>query len=81
MGHRLAYVEQILVPTLRKGDTIFMDNLRTHKIRTTVFCSVDFTMGPTRDGAGIQHADLEVGNEVEYFDMAKRIPGISARTP
>jgi len=28
----LAYVEQILVPTLRKGDTIFMDNLRTHKI-------------------------------------------------
>lgn len=28
----LAYVEQILVPTLRKGDTVFMDNLRTHKI-------------------------------------------------
>jgi transposase len=28
----LAYVEQVLVPTLRKGDTAFMDNLRTHKI-------------------------------------------------
>jgi transposase len=28
----LAYVEQILVPTLRKGDIVFMDNLRTHKI-------------------------------------------------
>ena len=28
----LAYVEQILAPTLRKGDTVFMDNLRTHKI-------------------------------------------------
>jgi transposase len=28
----LAYVEQVLVPTLRKGDTVFMDNLRTHKI-------------------------------------------------
>jgi transposase len=28
----LAYLEQVLVPTLRKGDTVFMDNLRTHKI-------------------------------------------------
>ena len=28
----LAYVEQILVPTLRRGDIVFMDNLRTHKI-------------------------------------------------
>ena len=33
MGRRfLAYVEQVLVPTLRKGDIVFMDNLRTHKI-------------------------------------------------
>jgi hypothetical protein len=29
----LAYVEQVLVPTLSKGDTVFMDNLRTHKVR------------------------------------------------
>ena len=28
----LAYIEQVLVPTLRKGDIVFMDNLRTHKI-------------------------------------------------
>jgi transposase len=28
----LAYVEQMLVPTLRRGDIVFMDNLRTHKI-------------------------------------------------
>jgi len=28
----LAYVEQVLVPTLRKGDIVFMDNLRAHKI-------------------------------------------------
>jgi transposase len=28
----LAYVEEILAPTLRKGDIVFMDNLRTHKI-------------------------------------------------
>lgn len=28
----LAYVEQILAPTLRKSDIVFMDNLRTHKI-------------------------------------------------
>ena len=28
----LAYVEQVLVPTLRKNDTVFMDNLRTHKV-------------------------------------------------
>jgi transposase len=28
----LAYVEQIHVPTLRRGDIVFMDNLRTHKI-------------------------------------------------
>ena len=27
----LAYVEQVLAPTLRKGDIVFMDNLRTHK--------------------------------------------------
>lgn len=28
----IAYVEQVLAPTLKKGDTVFMDNLRTHKI-------------------------------------------------
>ena len=28
----IAYVEQVLAPTLRKGDIVFMDNLRTHKI-------------------------------------------------
>jgi transposase len=28
----LAYVEHVLAPTLRKGDMVFMDNLRTHKI-------------------------------------------------
>lgn len=28
----LAYVEQVLVPTLRKGDIVFMDNVRTHKV-------------------------------------------------
>jgi transposase len=28
----LAYVEQVLAPSLRKGDIVFMDNLRTHKI-------------------------------------------------
>ena len=27
----MAYVEQVLVPTLAKGDIVFMDNLRTHK--------------------------------------------------
>ena len=27
----LAYVEQVLVPTLRKGDIVFMDNLPAHK--------------------------------------------------
>jgi transposase len=28
----LAYVEQVLAPTLRKGDIVLMDNLRTHEI-------------------------------------------------
>lgn len=28
----LAYVEQVLVPTLGRGDIVFMDNLRTHKV-------------------------------------------------
>ena len=28
----LAYVEQVLVPSLQRGDVVFMDNLRTHKI-------------------------------------------------
>ena len=28
----LAYIEQVLAPTLRKGDIVFMDNLRTHKV-------------------------------------------------
>jgi transposase len=28
----LAYVEQILVPTLRPGDVVIMDNLRSHKV-------------------------------------------------
>ena len=28
----LAYIEQVLAPTLGKGDIVFMDNLRTHKV-------------------------------------------------
>jgi transposase len=28
----LAYVEQVLVPTLRRDDVVFLDNLRTHKV-------------------------------------------------
>jgi transposase len=28
----LAYVEQVLAPTLQQGDIVFMDNLRTHKV-------------------------------------------------
>lgn len=27
-----AYVEQFLVPTLRRGDTVFMDNVSVHKV-------------------------------------------------
>jgi transposase len=27
----LAYIEQVLVPTLRRGDTVIMDNLPAHK--------------------------------------------------
>ena len=28
----LAYIESVLAPTLNKGDIVFMDNLRTHKV-------------------------------------------------
>jgi DDE superfamily endonuclease len=28
----IAYVEQVLTPILKKGDVVFMDNLRTHKV-------------------------------------------------
>jgi transposase len=31
-GLFLAYVEQVLVPTLRPGDVVIMDNLRSHKV-------------------------------------------------
>ena len=27
------YVEEVLVPTLRKGDIVFLDNLQPHKVR------------------------------------------------
>jgi len=30
--HFLAYVEQILAPTLKKGQIVFLDNVSTHKI-------------------------------------------------
>ena len=30
--HFLAYVEQILAPTLRKGQIVFLDNVSTHKV-------------------------------------------------
>ena len=31
-GNLLAYVEQVLVLTLKKRDIVFMDNVRTHKV-------------------------------------------------
>jgi hypothetical protein len=27
----IAYVEHVLTPTVKKGDIVFMNNLRTHK--------------------------------------------------
>ena len=30
--HFLAYIEQVLVPTLTVGDTVIMDNLSSHKV-------------------------------------------------
>src|ERR1700688_1686368 len=30
--HFLAYVEQILAPTLKKGEIVFLDNVSTHKV-------------------------------------------------
>ena len=30
--HFLAYVEQILAPTLKKDDIVFMDNVSTHLV-------------------------------------------------
>jgi len=30
--HFLAYVEQVLAPTLKKGDIVFMDNVSTHLV-------------------------------------------------
>ena len=30
--HFLAYVEQILGPTLKKGQIVFLDNVSTHKV-------------------------------------------------
>ena len=30
--HFLGYVEQILAPTLKKGDIVFMDNVNTHRV-------------------------------------------------
>jgi transposase len=32
----LAYVSQVLAPTLHKGDIVFMDNVRTHKVAGVV---------------------------------------------
>lgn len=32
----LTYVAQVLVPTLRNGDIVFMDNVRTHKVAGVV---------------------------------------------
>ena len=32
MAGFIAYVEQVLAPCLCKGDIVFMDNLRTHKV-------------------------------------------------
>ena len=39
----LAYVEQELVPTLRKGDIVVMDNLSSHNV-TFVECAIGLLM-------------------------------------
>lgn len=55
----LAYVEQVLAPTLHKGDIVFMDNLRTHKIdgvREAVGGSVRYLPAYSPDLNPIEHA-------------------------
>jgi hypothetical protein len=48
----MAYVEQVLVPTLAKGDIVFMDNLRTHKIDGWTIC------GPTKSTGCVKPSPL-----------------------
>jgi len=40
--HFLAYVEQILAPTLKKGQIVFLDNVSTRRFKSEVQqCSID----------------------------------------
>jgi transposase len=47
----LAYVEQVLMPTLYEGDIVFRDNLRTHKIMRHDF-SIGLCRSPARRDPG-----------------------------
>jgi transposase len=42
----LAYVEQVLVPTLRRGDIVVLDNLPAHKISQVQAASAEFFLLP-----------------------------------
>jgi transposase len=57
-GHSfLTYVEQVLVPTLRKRDIVFMDNVPTHKMDNV----------PTHKVAGVREAIEAAGAELRYL--------------
>ena len=64
----IAYVEQVLTPTLKKGDIVFMDNLRTHKVDgvrqaiEAVGASVRYLPAYSPDLNPIEHGILQTQN-------------------
>jgi hypothetical protein len=53
----LAYVEQELAPTLRKGDIVCMDNLQTHKVNGSSALSSGLLARSQPDRAGVLQAE------------------------
>jgi transposase len=41
----LLYIETVLVPVLRKGDIVVMDNLQTHKVKGVIVKTLENSLG------------------------------------
>jgi hypothetical protein len=86
-----AYVEQVLVPTLRPGDVVVLDNLAVHKqpdVRAAIEAvgradplSPALQSGFQSDRTGIRQTEsVSPGRATTHFRSRRRPRGRSART-
>jgi hypothetical protein len=77
--HFLAYIEQMLAPTLKKGDIVFMDNVSTHLVDGVEEDLCQVKIVPTQSKGAHRRAALESHRLVSQSGIQRRMQNLPCK--